>query len=232
MRHILQHDHPHPQSLQWEARQQGVVHVALGALHASLNHGFHVARNFLQVFNDLISSPAVDKAYWCPLVNAAHYRLFDQLNMIYETLNSREQRHCLKELDIEGNHILHVTVKSKASGFARYFLRPTRDPTTDKFLDVIEPSSLTTAGVEKQTSKSLSFVELNNADSVGHRDTTWLLEQAKHVFDSPIPRDPDDEEVQTTLNEWFESCFCCLFLSLAHVSCLSLSLSLSGLGPF
>ena len=53
-----------------------------------------------------------------------HYRLHPFVEkMIHDIMTPNMIRNCFQELDIYGEHILHIVSKSKASGFARYFIR-------------------------------------------------------------------------------------------------------------
>lgn len=62
---------------------------------------------------------------WCPLVNAVHYRLINSLRMLLEVSPSE----CLRELDINGQHVLHVASAAKASGIATRLLLGGSDTT-------------------------------------------------------------------------------------------------------
>ena len=60
----------------------------------------------------------------CSIILAIHYRLHPFVEkMIHDIMTPNMIRNCFQELDIYGEHILHIVSKSKASGFARYFIR-------------------------------------------------------------------------------------------------------------
>ncbi len=62
----------------------------------------------------------------CPIVLAIHYRLYPFVEKMIETkgvMKPDTVQNCFEEIDIYGEHVLHIVSKSKASGFARYFIR-------------------------------------------------------------------------------------------------------------
>jgi hypothetical protein len=113
----------HPSILEDPKHQRTVMHVALASLHNILSMGSSFPN--ISEYKDVVKvlSVHVDLSRWCPVVDAVHYRLVEQLDLLLSAMTVEAQSICLSELDSNSEHVLHVSVKSKASGFARYFLR-------------------------------------------------------------------------------------------------------------
>ena len=61
-------------------------------------------------------------ARWCPLQNAAHYRLLSSMRLILRSLSPTELHENLTEVDVYGQTVLHAVSAAKASGLARRVL--------------------------------------------------------------------------------------------------------------
>jgi ankyrin repeat protein len=115
----------------------------------------------------------VDPSLFCPLVDAVHYRLSTSLNILVEAMTAEQIRQCFSELDVNGDHVLHIAAKSKASGFARHLLTSRRNSgRTNRELDVKPIPKVV---------DSASFSELNHHDIVGSADLDVLLDVGKRV---------------------------------------------------
>ena len=59
----------------------------------------------------------------CDIVTCIHYRLWNFVNLLIDQMKDKDLLACLKTKDVYHEHVLHVVSKSKAAGFAKYFLR-------------------------------------------------------------------------------------------------------------
>ena len=121
----------------------------------------------------------MNASLYCPLVDAVHYRLIAaQSSLIRHTRNQRGLKRCLSELDTNGENVLHIASKSKASGFARYFLAAhelssSRGSNNDEFVNVSSKSVFTSSS--RENAGALSFGRLNSASAIGAADLVALL---------------------------------------------------------
>ena len=157
------------------ASQQTILHSLVRGQFSALNAGANedVVRNFDDILFFLLKSKFVDASLYCPLVDVVHYRLATARSaLLIHLLNTPKQlRKCLTELDTNGENVLHIASKSKASGFARYFLTESTSRRNDESLNV----SSTLIKSSKQDEKELSFNVLNHAATVGSADLVELL---------------------------------------------------------
>ena len=112
-----------------ERTSETIVHIALQAEFAlvsqrnggsseSLQHALDRRRHILRT---LLRSDGI-AARWCPVVDAAHYRLLSSIKLLLASLSPRSRRTCLTEADSYRQTVLHVTAQAKAPGLARRLL--------------------------------------------------------------------------------------------------------------
>lgn len=123
----LRHDSTVAQTLLQSWHSQTERNPVAASVHAQYNRTFHL----------LIQCGLVDLQHNCPLVDAVHYRNSEAVKAIISAVRAAVLHHdapvsgfsptalayCLTERDMFGQTVLHVAAKSKASGFARLFVR-------------------------------------------------------------------------------------------------------------
>ena len=162
-------------------QQKTLLHAILQSQFYAINKGAAnaVVRGYDHVLNLLLRHPSMNASLYCPLVDAVHYRLIAaQSSLIRHTRNQRGLKRCLSELDTNGENVLHIASKSKASGFARYFLAAhelssSRGSNNDEFVNVSSKSVFTSSS--RENAGALSFGRLNSASAIGAADLVALL---------------------------------------------------------
>jgi hypothetical protein len=174
-----------------DAKQRTLIHVCLSSAFGAITAGAdrQAVRRFDDTFALLLRY--VNATAYCPLVDAVHYRLQRQIRALVAHLQAGALRACLFELDTNGEHVLHIASKSKASGFARYFLghahqtrRLTQSATTvDDALNVSWSKVLSTSAANAAVNKitSATFSTLNHDTTIGASDLALLLETGASV---------------------------------------------------
>lgn len=168
--------------------QQTILHVVVQAQFAAINNGAdpRIVATYDEMLDVLLKHPHVNARLYCPLVDAVHYRLVVARTMLIAHLQKTGGlKACLTEIDTNGEHVLHVASKSKASGFARYFLAARRrasphGDSNDRSVNV-SARQFHPARFGQETIGELSFAVLNAASTIGAADLVALVRAGADV---------------------------------------------------
>ncbi len=107
---------------QFSVISQGLQQLSVRSQRKRQEIEKRLVENFDKIFDIIMPYSELQS---CSIILAIHYRLFRFVDKIAYTMEPSDLQKCFEEIDIYGEHVLHIVSKSKASGFARYFIRQT-----------------------------------------------------------------------------------------------------------
>ena len=105
------------------AHDAAVRAAGFGASSAQADEAERKLKQYADIIRRLAAHPGFDASLGCPIVDALHYRNLQAAEIILHSMSSAQAAFCLTIADAYGQTALHVVAKSKASGFASFFLR-------------------------------------------------------------------------------------------------------------
>ena len=119
------------------------------------------------MFNSFIPYASLER---CAVIDAIHFRLWNFVRTFLDIMPRAAIQRCFQDQDVYGDNVLHVVSKSKAAGFARYFLRRAMHEGQKDTADIDERLRLSPPRTFRPP---FTFRELD--DACGHGDLIDLL---------------------------------------------------------
>jgi len=156
-------------------RQSTIIHHILRTQFNKFNANQITTQDF-ELYKTTLKqlTKHIDSSIYCPIVDAVHYRFKSTVKILLASMSRSKTIECLQERDINGDNVLHVASKSKASGFARQLLTKRRNNHRNNREVGIQ--------IIPDADETASFLQLNNPSTVNSQDLDLLLKTGKQNY--------------------------------------------------